>query len=108
MSVCLFIDIILITFSPSENATVVTKEKTLRKNVTPEGDRIQAAPSKLTCKDIFTDTAVLSHLSFVFACSEKAATRFELWRFCDNGMLEGIHWCVEEAFYSDFAFGTQA
>lgn len=50
--VCLFIGIILITFSPSENATVATKEKTLRKTVTSEGERIQAAPSKLTCKDI--------------------------------------------------------
>ncbi|XP_058636912.1 aspartyl/asparaginyl beta-hydroxylase isoform X2 [Onychostoma macrolepis] len=32
-----------------ENATVPTKEKTLRKNITTEGDSIQAGHSKLTC-----------------------------------------------------------
>uniref|UniRef100_A0A8C2ELY3 Un-named hu7910 n=1 Tax=Cyprinus carpio TaxID=7962 RepID=A0A8C2ELY3_CYPCA len=32
-----------------ENATVAAKEKTLRKNITTEGDHIQAGPSKPTC-----------------------------------------------------------
>lgn len=75
----IFIGIIRITFFPSENATVAAKEKTLRKNITTEGDHIQAGPSKPTCKDIFvaimaTYTFTLC-LSIVFACNEKALKR---------------------------------
>ncbi len=75
----LFISIIHTTFFASENATVATKEKTFKKNITTEGDNIQAGHSKLTCKDIFVAVmatcAYALCLSIVFACTEKVAKK---------------------------------
>lgn len=106
----IFIGIIRITFFPSENATVAAKEKTLRKNITTEGDHIQAGPSKPTCKDIFvaimvTYTFTLC-LSIVFACNEKALKRCS-WHVGRYPLVCCLRSLKQEAFYSDLALGTQ-
>lgn len=109
----LFIGIIHTTFFASENATVATKEKTLRKNITTEGDSIQAGHSKLACKDIFVafmaTCAYALCLSIVFACTKKAAKRcsFSDWhvgRYPSVCCLRSLK--KQYTFYSDLAFGT--